>query len=207
MIEFPKNPHTAIITGVTGCGKTFFIMNLLTNEYLNYFDIVIILCPTFTYNETYKKHMHLFDRSSKEGQTTFIFSNDFEKDPLENQIDYYNKKFDGKEMLFILDDLSSNSSIVKKRTSISTLATSGRHKKRSLWVLVQKYNSVGKDVRAQSAWVCSFFCKDKKSFYDMIDENYTGDLNVKDAFTFLREGKRSKLFIKTDFPRHSFLCK
>ena len=206
MIEFPKNPHTAIITGVTGCGKTFFIMNLLTNEYLNYFDIVIILCPTFRCNESYKKFEDLFSRPSEVNQTTFMFSDDLKKCSLEEYIDNYSEKFKGKEMLFIIDDMSSDSSIVKKRTSLSTLATSGRHTKRSLWVLVQKYNSVGKDVRAQSAWVCSFFCKDKNSFTDMIDENFTDDVDVKAAFKFLREGRRSKLLIKTDFPRYSRLC-
>ena len=57
--------------------------------------------------------------------------------------------FKGFSVLFIIDDMASNSSIVKKRTPLSTLAISGRHTKRSLLVLTQKYN-----VREQAKWVC-----------------------------------------------------
>ena len=46
--------------------------------------------------------------------------------------------------------MASNTSIVTKRTALSTLAISGRHTKRSIWVLTQKYNSIGKDVREQA---------------------------------------------------------
>ena len=34
------------------------------------------------------------------------------------------------------------------------LAFSGRHAQQSVWVLTQKYNSVLKDLREQTRWVC-----------------------------------------------------
>ena len=206
MIEFPKNPHTAIITGSTGCGKTFFVMNLLTNEYLNYFDVVIVLCPTFLDNDTYIKHINLFNKLEEIKRTTFIYSNNFEQNSLEKQIDIYSIKYKRKEILFLLDDMISDSSIVKKRTSFTYLASCGRHTNRSLWILTQKYNCVGKDVRAQAAWICSFHCKDIHSFRDMIDENDTDDFDFVETRKFLKGGKRRKLFLKTDFPIYSMLC-
>ena len=40
-----------------------------------------------------------------------------------------------------------------------------------LWVLMQKYNSVSKDVREQIKWLCLFFTKDRDSFEDCLREN------------------------------------
>ena len=108
--------------------------------------------------------------------------------------------FNGFSILFIVDDMASNSSIVRKRTPLSTLAISGRHTKRSLWVLTQKYNSIGKDVREQAKWVCSFYCKDKRSFNDMIYENHTGEIDRDKVFNFLKDYHRSKFFLKCFYP-------
>ena len=163
MIEFTKKPHTAIICGNSN-EKEIFIINLLNNEYLNYFDIVVIsnqiLLPL---------------------NPSFIYSDDFE----EIQI-----KYKGKKILFIVD---------------SNITFIGSHTNSSFWILTQKYNCVDEEVRSQSSWVCSFYSKNINSFNNMIDENYTGDLNVDEAFKFLRDGKRRKLFLKTDFPIQSFL--
>ena len=202
MSEFPKFPHTAIITGASGCGKTYYIMNLLLNEYLNFFQIVIVICPTFLDNDTYIEYRYLFDRKKEnDNETHFYFWCD-EETPLEKCIVEFSKMFKGFSILFIVDDMASasSSSIVKKRTSLSTLAISGRHTKRTLWVLTQKYNSIGKDVREQSKWVCSFFCKDKRSFKDMIDENFTGEIDINKVYKFLTTNHRSKLFLKCYFP-------
>ena len=58
MLDVPYSPHTAIINGATGCGKTFQIMKMLLpgGEYYNYFDVVIVLCPTFIHNSAYNMY-------------------------------------------------------------------------------------------------------------------------------------------------------
>ena len=38
-------------------------------------------------------------------------------------------------------------------------------------VLTQKYNSVLKDLREQTRWVCLFHCKDRDSFEDCLRKN------------------------------------
>ena len=77
-------------------------------------------------------------------------------------------------MLFIIDDMAADSGIVKKRGDLNKLAISGRHTNRSSVGFDSKYNSVGKDVREQSMWLVSFYCKDINSFRDMLDENDVG---------------------------------
>ena len=48
------------------------------------------------------------------------------------------------------------------------LAFSGRHTEQFVWVLTQKYNSVLKDLREQTRWVCLCHCKDRDSFEDCL---------------------------------------
>ena len=51
------------------------------------------------------------------------------------------------------------------------LAFSGRHAEQSVWVLIQNYNSVLKNLHEQTRWVCLFHCKDRDSFEDCLREN------------------------------------
>ena len=66
-IEFPKYPHSAVITRQTGCGKTFFVLDLVQKEYQGVFENIIILCPTVEWNKAYKTRSWIGDmRSSKD---------------------------------------------------------------------------------------------------------------------------------------------
>ena len=53
-IEFPKYSNSAIICGLTSCGKTMFVLYLLEFEYKDVFENIVILCPTIKWNKTYK---------------------------------------------------------------------------------------------------------------------------------------------------------
>ena len=52
---FMKEPHTALFVAPTGVGKTQLALNLLETEYKDYFDFIVIICPTSRYNSTYYK--------------------------------------------------------------------------------------------------------------------------------------------------------
>ena len=59
--RFIKKAHAAIICGATDCGKTEFTLNLLETEYKQFFKYIIIICPTWRYNQTYLKRKWLFN--------------------------------------------------------------------------------------------------------------------------------------------------
>ena len=42
-----EEPHTAIFTGLMGCGKTHLVLDFIEKEYNIHFDYIIIICPTF----------------------------------------------------------------------------------------------------------------------------------------------------------------
>jgi len=84
---------------------------------------------------------------------------------------------------------------------LSELAFSGRHAKQSVWVLVQKYNTVCKDLREQTKWVALFHCKERLSFTDALDENDVVPHELRNSLhTSLAEAKHTKLVLKTDRP-------
>ena len=41
-----RSVHSANICGATGCGKTEFVLDLLETEYKDFFDHIVIVCPS-----------------------------------------------------------------------------------------------------------------------------------------------------------------
>ena len=104
--------------------------------------------------------------------------------------------------MFITDDCLAEGEINKKRDALSELAFSGRHRNHSLWVLMQKYNSVSNNVREQIKWLCLFFTKDRDSFEDCLRENdVIPDKNERDRLKkYLQDRPYSKLILNVTNP-------
>ena len=149
-MNLPKFPHSAMFVGVTGSGKTEFLLRLLETVYKSHFEFIVILCPTILDNKTYLSRKWIFDNKN-----VFIVCDIEGK--LNEWIKLFKNVLKGHQTLFIIDDCSADSEINKKRDALSELAFSGRHRNHSLWVLTQKYNSVSKDVREQIKWLCLFY--------------------------------------------------
>ena len=105
-------------------------------------------------------------------------------------------------MLYIIDDCSASTALTEEKDMLSMLAFSGRHAEQSVWVLMQKYNSVLKDLREQTPWICVFHCKDCDSFEDCLRENDLILSREQRALVRkqLAEMKHAKLLLKTDQP-------
>ena len=157
-------PHSAMLVGVTDCGKTEFLLRLLETVHKNHFEFIVILCPTIFYNKTYLSRKWIVD-----DKNVFIICD------IEGRLNEWIKLFENAlkshQTLFIIDDCLAESEINKKRDALSELSFSSRHRNHSLWVLTQKYNSVSKDVHKQIKWLCLFFTKDRDSFEDCLREN------------------------------------
>ena len=208
----PKYPHSAMIIGQTGCGKTEFVLDLLNTPqdnggYLNYFEHIVIICPTLKWNQAYLNRTWIWKDDE-------IHLYDLEDQSLHDVIQIYYELFKGDETLFIIDDCSATKELKYRSHSkngkcmISELAFSGRHASQSCWILTQKYNSVLKDFREQLKWLCLFFCKDRDSFENCLRENdVISDEAVRnDIKEVLKQRKHSKLILKMDQPaRHVVL--
>ena len=46
-MNLPKFPHSVMFVGVTACGKTEFLLQLLENVYKNHFEFIVIYVQRF----------------------------------------------------------------------------------------------------------------------------------------------------------------
>jgi len=202
-MELPKYPHCAIICGQTGCGKTEFVLDLLENEYKMIFKYIVILCPTIQWNKAYKNRGWIGDVRKPMNKNISIVNpvvNGIEK--LQELLRYFFNKYAGSPTLYIIDDCSATKELTKKRDMLSELAFSGRHAEQSVWVISQRYNSVLKDLREQTKWLCMFYTKDRDSFDNCLRENdviptLEERQRIKEE---LKRKKHRKLILKTDQP-------
>jgi Rad3-related DNA helicase len=203
-IELPKYAHSAIICGQTGCGKTEFVLDLLEGDYAGFFENIVILCPTIEWNKAYKNRSWIGDvrnpRDKKIKIVNPVSSSGEEK--LQELLRLFFNKYSGSPTLYIIDDCSATKQLTKRKDMLSQLAFSGRHADQSVWVISQRYNSVLKDLREQTKWLCMFYTKDRDSFEDCLRENdVIPTLEERNKIRKeLSKTKHSKLIIRTDQP-------
>ena len=172
-IEFPKYLHSAVVCDQTGCGKTFFVLDLLEKEYQGVFENIVILCPTEEWNKAYKTRSWIGDVCRPKDKSIIIV-NPVLPDGTEN--------FKNCCVCFFIDSLGAQRCISsmtalppksspRKTDMLSQLAFSGRHAEQSVWVISQRYISVLKDLREQANWVCMFYTKDRDNFEHCLREN------------------------------------
>lgn len=191
---FPKEAHSAIICGQTGCGKTVFALDLLEGPFISRFQHIVVLCPTVKHNKTYQGCPWMWT------DPEIYFVNPGER--LHDYLRAFYSVFQGEPTLYIIDDCSASKALTKKKDMLSELAFSGRHAEQSVWVLTQKYNSVLKDLREQTRWVALFHTKDRDSYEDCLRENDVIGRREERATVrqLLAETKHAKLLLKTDQP-------
>ncbi|CAG2187356.1 RNF213 [Mytilus edulis] len=199
LYELPKYPHCAIICGQTGCGKTEFVLDLLEGEYSGVFKYIIILCPTIQWNKAYKNREWIVREAN---------GSLYEEEKLQELLRMFFKKYAGHSTLYIIDDCSATKRTNKEKDMLSELAFSGRHAEQSVWVISQRYNSVLKDLREQTKWLCMFYTqKDRDSFDNCLRENdviptLEERQRIKEE---LKKKKHRKLILKTDQPTDYWL--
>ena len=117
-ISLPHTPHSAIICGQTGCGKTVFVLDLLEGPYRGVFRHVVILCPTIRHNVTYQGRSWVW----RDPEVYIV-------DPgerLHEWLRFWYRRFAGESTLYIIDDCAATKALTKKKDMLSELAFSGR---------------------------------------------------------------------------------
>ena len=194
MTDYVKDPHTAIFSGPTGCGKTQKVLDLLEGPYKHHFDNIVILCPTLRWNKTYLERSWVW-----KDDYVFLFE---PSGDLLNLIEKLGKHLANEETLFIIDDCIAESELDKARGVLLRLAVSGRHKKHSLWMLTQRYTKVPLTVRDQLKQLFVWYPKNRGNFEIINTENDV--IDVKDLSGIkkqLRDGVHRYLFIRIAEPR------
>ena len=194
MTTYVKEPHTAIFSGPTSCGKMQRVLDLIGKEYRHHFDNVVILCPTLRWNKTY------LDRS-------WIWQDDyvFPIEPRGNLFEIIEKLstlLSREETLFIVDDMIADESLDKKRQPLLELAISGRHRKHSLWLLTQSYTAIPKNLRRQKKQLFLWYPSERSDF-KLTDEetNVIPQGELHHISSKLKSEKHACLYVRLEHPR------
>ena len=60
-MNLSKFPNSAMFVGVTDCGKTEFLLQLLETICNNHLEFIVILCPTILDSKMYLSRKWIFD--------------------------------------------------------------------------------------------------------------------------------------------------
>ena len=161
------SPHIALFVGATGCGKTIKVWDLLEGSYRGVFEAIVVVCPSISWNRLYLE------------RRVFWTDNDILVVPpawlnrhgLQKTLKVLSLAFEGEKVLYIVDDCIAEEGIDQRRSALTELVNSGRHRGHSLWLVSQKYTSIPKTVRDQAQVVVSFHMKDKKVWDQLVAEN------------------------------------
>lgn len=181
---------------MTSCGKSHFVLDLLENEFKNKFDYIIIICPTFEYNKTYRRNFIFKDQD-----VIPIIVEEKLNEVLEKLIDVYKDREE--QTLIIIDDCANLRDAKIKATALTKLAFHGRHFNISTWIITQKYNAIIKDFRENIMMVVLFYDKDKDSREASFRENDIGLDNTQklSILETLEKNQKSKVIFRLVHPR------
>ncbi len=184
-----------LISGITGCGKTHYVLDLLENEYSGKFDHIIIICPTFLFNATYSRN---FVQADPDVNPLVI--DDRLNEWLKLIVEKY--KDNSEQTLIIIDDCANLYDAKLKATSLTRLAFHGRHINISTWIITQKYNAIVKDFRENIKMLVLFYDKDRESRESAFKENDIGisSAEKENIIHTLKNDRTSKLVMQLCSP-------
>ena len=192
---FLKEPHNMLISGVTNCGKTQLVLDLLDTQYKDFFDNIVLFCPTYYTNKTYQ------DRECLKSNKFIVLNPDTVKEHLDACLKLATETYKNSNTLFLIDDCANLHDMKKKKSELCFLAFSGRHLGITVWVINQKYNSIVKDFRENIRFLVLFYNKDEKAMKQALEENAIIPKEERnDYIKELKENKRSKLLLRLEHP-------
>ena len=104
--------------------------------------------------------------------------------------------FAGFKTLFLIDDIIANENLNKNRQPLLELAISGRHKKHSLWLLMQSYTAVPKNIRRQAKMLYIWYPKNRTDLNIIHEENDVIEMQEE-----VKQGKHTCLIMRMEHPR------
>ncbi len=134
-----ETPFNMMIVGMTGCGKTYYLLEMLEKEYFGHFDYIFLICPTYFWNKTY--HERLYKDSEK------LYPIPCDQNSVENFIKYIVSNFKGTNSLIILDDFASTQAVKNQVSELVSLGMHARHFGFSTIVITQQFTSIAKPFR------------------------------------------------------------
>ncbi len=123
-----------MIVGMTGCGKTYYLLNMLARDYMRHFDYIFFICPTYFWNHTYQNWE--YKDSAK------FYPIPCDQNSVDDFLKYIVNNFKGTNSLIILDDCAASQTVKNRVSELVKLAFSARHYGLSTIVITQQMTTV-----------------------------------------------------------------
>ena len=161
-----KTPLNMIIVGVTGCGKTCYLLKMLENDYKGHFEYIFLICPTYLWNKTYQEWKYKDDKN--------FFPIPCDQDEVEKFLKFVTHHFKDTNSLIILDDCASSQYVKNRSSEVVKLAFSARHYKFSTIIITQQLTSITKPYRTNTQILVTFYNPDKNDMKTLLEESVDG---------------------------------
>ena len=192
-----ETPFNMIIVGMTGCGKTYYLLDLLETDYKGHFDYIFLICPTYMYNKTYQEWKHKDDKK--------FFPIHCDQDAVESFLKYITDKFSGTNSLIILDDCAASQSDKNRTSEMVRLAFSTRHYGFSTVVITQQLTSICKPYRDNTSMMVTFYNPTKGDMKAFIEESL--DVSKEEERSIIEKLKNNKYARLEVLRRHPYTHK
>lgn len=155
-----------LIVGMTGCGKTYYLLDLIASEYKKHFDYIILICPTFRRNKTYTNWEYISDDD--------VVVIECEHHSVNEVIKYVRETYEDTNSLIIIDDCASSRDIKNRTSEVVNLGFSGRHYSLSTIIITQQLTSIAKPFRENISKLVCFYNPNRKDMRTIFDDYLDG---------------------------------
>ena len=178
-----ETPFNTIICGMTNCGKTYYLLNMIKKDQNRHFDRIILICPTYTWNKTYQEWKYTNDPD--------FIAVDCDQDNVDKILQYVQVVYRGTNSLRVLDDCASSQDVKSRTSEVVKLAFSAMYFRLSTIVITQQLNSISKPYRDNVASVICFYNPNEDDM-NVIFLRYLGHSSKKERFEIIKKLKETK---------------
>ena len=150
---------------------------------------MILLCPTLTFNETYKGF-------AEEDIDFFVLTPD--QHHIDDLLKIVSFVFEETNSLIILGDCTASRDVKRRTNELVNLAFSARHKGLSVWVITQQKTSISKAFRENIASLVLFYTPSRKDMKEIFDD-YGGGMMSDEKLKLLSVLKKINTVFKIYF--------
>ena len=155
-----------IIVGMTACGKTHYLLELLEKDYMNHFEFIILLCPTFEWNKTYREWEYINDPD--------FLTIPCDHGDIDVVLGHVADIFKGTNSLIILDDCADGKEVKNRTSEIVRLGFSARHYGLSTIVITQQLTSIAKPYTENVSKLVTFYTANRSDMKAVVGDYLNG---------------------------------
>lgn len=204
----PEPPFMECIVAPRNSGKSTMQLNKLCREdmYANYFDSVHIYSPTVNYDENWKSKWvkQAIERDDREVELHDEFDKDYYDQIIEEERELINLGLYPRFWHYFDDMITQHimSNVPTKLGPLETQAARGRHERRSISIVSQKFKSISNPIRLNTLSWFLYECVSTEA--DAIAEHLCGHLTknqFKEIYNVATQQRYHFLYVDLNAPR------